>query len=178
MLPNQIVWHLLSPQMTAYNNPQMSTRGSTKPTLLYIDHKESTTFRFASGDSFWRRAMDYEIICIECNNILQNFLQTCDVKFVERSNVFGRPRISTSPSKCNSFSCSQSFFPPKHYSTAINHSIMMIFNDNAHLNDSQLIRLNLLKQASIRSSYSTLHDIFPAPPNLITQPNNVMSMGI
>ena len=31
---------------------------------IAIDHKESTTFRIASGDPLWRRAMDYKITSI------------------------------------------------------------------------------------------------------------------
>lgn len=34
--------------------------------------------------------------------------------------------------------------------------------------------LNMLRQAFIGCSYSTLHDIFPAPPNMVTRLNNVM----
>ena len=35
--------------------------------------------------------------------------------------------------------------------------------------------LNMLKQASMRYNSSTLHDIFPASPNLVTQLNNVQN---
>ena len=61
--------------------------------------------------------------------------------------------------------------PSQHYSVVINRSILIICSDSA---SSEFVRLNLFKQASIRCNSSTLHDIFPTPPNFVTQFNKAM----
>jgi hypothetical protein len=38
----------------------------------------------------------------------------------------------------------------------------------------EFVMLNKLRQAFVGYSHSTLHDIFPAPPNMVTRLNNVM----
>jgi hypothetical protein len=52
-------------------------------------------------------------------------------------------------------------------------SILIISSDNA---SPEFTTLNMLQQASIRYNFSTLHDIFSASSNLVTQLNNVANM--
>jgi hypothetical protein len=54
---------------------------------------------------------------------------------------------------------------------------MIIFSDNAPPETHSFFMLNLItNKHSIRHDSSTLHHIFPAPPNQVTQMNNIMNL--
>jgi hypothetical protein len=91
---------------------------------------------------------------------LSGFQSTCRIMTAVKRETWNPTSINSPP-----------ILPSQHYSVVINHSILIICSDNTSL---EFVRLDLFKQASIRCNSSTLHDIFPASPNLVTQPNKAM----
>lgn len=59
----------------------------------------------------------------------------------------------------------------KHYEVVISQSVLIIFSESA---SPTFIKLNMFRQTLIRYDSSTFHDIFPTPPNIVTQLDNVI----
>ena len=56
----------------------------------------------------------------------------------------------------------------------MSHSILITFSDNASLESHSFSNLNLLTNNSQGIILAPYHDVFPAPPNMVTELNDVM----